>query len=77
VLQGGADPHVPPTEVEAFKAEMRAVAVRLRFVEYPGAMHAFTNPGANDSAHGVKYDPRATEAAYGELKEFFADVLTP
>jgi dienelactone hydrolase len=77
VLQGGADPHVPPAEVEAFKAEMRAVAVRLKFVEYPGAMHAFTNPGANDSAHGVKYDPQATQAAYGELKDFFAEVLAP
>jgi dienelactone hydrolase len=78
VLHGGADPHVPPAEVEAFKQEMAVVAgPRLKFVEYPGAMHAFTNPKAKDSANGVLYNREASEAAYLELERFFADVLIP
>lgn len=76
VLHGAADPHVPPEEVRAFKDEMAAVAgPRLTFVEYPNALHAFTNPKADDPGNGVMYDPEAAEAAYRELERFLGDVL--
>lgn len=78
VLHGAADPHVPPDEVKAFQEEMTSASVtgsRLRFVEYPGAMHAFTNPDANAPENGAMYHPEATEAAYRELEKFLGEVF--
>ncbi len=75
VLHGSADPHVSPAEVDAFKHEMNRAGANVTFIEYPGAMHAFTNPAANDSAGGVKYDRVAAASAFRELDRFFADVL--
>lgn len=75
VLHGSADPHVPVSEVDAFKQEMNNAGVNFTMIEYPGAMHAFTNPQANDPARGAKYDKTAAEAAFSEMERFFADVL--
>ncbi len=43
VLAGGADPFVPPEQVEAFRKEMQAAGARFEVVMYPGAKHGFTN----------------------------------
>lgn len=75
VLHGSADPHVPPSEVSTFRDEMNRAEADFTLIEYPGAMHAFTNPAAQDSAGGVRYDPVAAEAAFNEMERFFADVL--
>lgn len=75
VLHGSADPHVPASELDAFKQEMNNAGTNFTLIEYPGAMHAFTNPQANDPARGAQYDRTAAEAAFTELERFFADVL--
>lgn len=75
VLHGSADPHVTPAEVDAFKREMNAAGVNFTLREYPGAMHAFTNPAANSPDGGVLYDQTAAEAAFTELERFFVDVI--
>src|SRR5690606_26197122 len=46
VLNGEADPMVKPEHVAAFEKEMQAAGVDLELHTYPGAKHAFTNPGA-------------------------------
>jgi dienelactone hydrolase len=53
VAHGAADPFVPHDQVDAFKQEMDAAKTDYELVEYPGAKHAFTNPGA--TALGEKY----------------------
>src|SRR5881628_2750314 len=50
VLAGGADPFVPPEQVEAFRKEMQAAGARFEGVTYPGAKHGFTNPDAGKYA---------------------------
>ena len=45
-LNGAADPFVSADSIAAFKKEMEAAKVDYRFVNYPGAVHAFTNPEA-------------------------------
>lgn len=72
VAHGAADPFVPEKVVDAFKAEMKAAHADMKFVAYPGAKHAFTNPGA--TAMGEKfslplaYDKAADEGSWSELK---------
>ncbi len=72
ILHGANDPLVPPAEVAAFKKEMDDAKVPYKFIAYPGAVHAFTNPDAgNDPSKPTAYNPQAATAAYGEMSAFF------
>lgn len=65
VLNGEADPFVPPAQVKAFREEMRAAGADLTYVGYPGIQHSFTNPGAD--AVGAEYGlPLAYDRAADE-----------
>ena len=73
ILHGANDPLVPPVEVALFKEEMDSAKVPYKFIAYPGAVHAFTNPEAgNDPSKPTAYNPQAAESAYGEMRTFFA-----
>ncbi len=77
VLHGADDPVVPPPEVDAFKAEMKAANVDLEFVAYSGTVHSFTinqpgylaSPGSHYNAVSAK---RSWIAMQDFLKETFA-----
>jgi dienelactone hydrolase len=59
---GDEDPMIGADKVEAFKKEMDAANANYRVVTYPGAKHAFTNPGADEL--GKKFNlPLAYNAA--------------
>lgn len=78
VLHGTFDPHVPPADVAAFMQEMNAAKVHYKFVGYPNAVHAFTNPEAgNDPSQGAAYAPEAAHASFSEMKRFFTGLFTP
>jgi dienelactone hydrolase len=62
VLNGQADPFVKKEAIAALKNEMEAANVNFKFVNYLGAKHAFTNPGADK--YGLKFKiPLAYNAA--------------
>ena len=79
VLNGAADPLVKPDEVAAFRKEMDAARVDYRFVDYPGALHAFTNPEATDKAkqYGLPlaYHPEADRQSKAEMAKFFGEIF--
>lgn len=76
VCHGADDPAVPPAEVEAFHAEMKAAGVKNEFIAYPGAVHAFTQKGAgNDNSKGAAYNAEADAKSWEAMKSFFAKVL--
>src|SRR5256885_12128393 len=67
VLAGGADPFVPPEQVEAFKREMQTAGARFDVITYPGAKHGVTNPeAAKDAMSQLAYyaaaDPQSWSA---------------
>jgi dienelactone hydrolase len=78
VLHGDDDPMVPPAQVAAFKEEMAGAGVDIRFVGYPGATHAFTNPDADENAEKfglpIAYDRAADEKSWAELERFLAEL---
>src|SRR5207247_9649203 len=60
VLAGGADPFVPPEQIDAFKREMQAAGARFDVIVYPGAKHGFTNPTARQCGLAqLAYNPDA------------------
>lgn len=79
VLHGADDSFVPREQVEAFKKEMAGAGADLTFIEYPGAVHSFTNPEADEFARKfgipVGYNPEADRRSWEELKTFLAEVL--
>lgn len=54
VMNGADDSFLPQEAIDAFKSEMEAANVDYEFVNYPGAIHGFTNPAADEN--GKKFD---------------------
>lgn len=79
VLHGAADPFTKPETLAAFKKEMKAAKVDYRFVSYPGAKHAFSNPGATALGKKfgipIEYNKNADRKSWAELTRFLRKVL--
>lgn len=79
VLNGAADPFIKPESVTEFKQEMDAAKVKYRYVDYPGAVHAFTNPEATEKGKQfnlpLAYDAKADEQSKDEMAKFLKSTL--
>ena len=79
VLNGADDPFVKPEQYEALKKDFDAAHADYRIVQYPGAVHAFTNPEATALGKKFKlplrYDAKANKAAKAEADRLFAAAL--
>ena len=76
VLAGGADPFVPPEQVDAFKKEMQAAGAHFEVVSYPGAKHGFTNPDA--ATYGMEqlaYNATADRESWAAMLKLFREVF--
>lgn len=79
VMNGEADPFVKPEAIEAFKQEMQNAGVDYQFINYPGAKHSFTNPGANTVGQKfnlpLEYNAEADRKSWTELQQFLNKVF--
>jgi dienelactone hydrolase len=79
VLNGAADPFVKPEQVGAFKKEMQDAGVTFTFIDYPGVVHAFTNPAATENGKKfnlpLAYDADADTKSWAEMQRFLQIVL--
>lgn len=79
VLNGGADPFIKPESIDAFKKEMAAANADYRYINYPGAVHAFTNPEATAKGKQfnlpLAYDAVADQQSKAEASKFFSAVF--
>ncbi len=79
VLHGGADKFASPEQIESFKNSMKTAGADYRFIVYPGAMHAFTNPEA--TANGKKfniplaYNEKADKESWEVMKKFLQEIF--
>ena len=76
VLNGADDPFVKREQYEAFKKDLEAAKADYRIIEYPGAVHAFTNPEATELGEKfnlpLRYDAQVDREAKAEALKFFA-----
>jgi dienelactone hydrolase len=70
---GADDPFVPAKDLEAFESEMRNAGVDWRLIKYGGAVHSFTDWNADGSMKGAKYDEKADQRSWEDMKQFFAE----
>ncbi len=79
VLNGADDSFVTPEQIDGFKKEMEDAGADFSFISYPGAVHGFTNPEADESAKKynmkVGYNADADAKSWEEMKEFFTKVF--
>ncbi len=75
ILHGQDDPMAPPADVGTFAQEMKRIDADWQLHAYPGVMHAFTNPAADDPGFGTVYDEDADRRSWSEMTRFLAEVL--
>ena len=70
-LHGADDPFVKAADLMAFEDEMKAAKVDYKLIQYPGAVHSFTQKAAgNDNSKGAAYNAAADKASWEELTRF-------
>ena len=69
-LEGAA-----PEQVVAFGEEMDAAGADWQLHGHGGAVHAFTNPGANDPDFGTVYHEAADRRSWQSLDNFLAELF--
>jgi dienelactone hydrolase len=78
-FSGEADPMIGADKVEAFKREMKSAGANFRVVTYPGALHAFSNPDADELGKKFKlpiaYDAAADKDSWEQAKLFLREVF--
>ncbi|VVC76676.1 hypothetical protein AQUSIP_20000 [Aquicella siphonis] len=74
-LHGFDDPMVTPDKVLAFGQEMTYAKVDWQLHVYGNAMHAFTNPQANDPDFGTVYEKNADMRSWTAMRSFFKEVF--
>ena len=79
VCHGGIDGFVSPEAIAAFMKGMNDGKFDYQFISYAGAVHAFTNPGADELGKlnhiPVAYNAAADRRSWGHMKQFFKEVF--
>ena len=74
-LHGQDDPMVSPEDIGRFAEEMKRIDADWQLHAYPGAVHAFTNPAANDPDFGMAYHAEADQRSWRTMRAFLEEVL--
>ncbi len=81
VLNGEADSFVSKEQIQKFKEEMDQAQADYRFVNYPHALHGFTNPQATENGKKFKlplaYNEEADKASWEEMIQFLKELFSP
>jgi dienelactone hydrolase len=79
ILHGALDPLVNKEAVDSFLKSMNDGKLDFQFVEYSGAVHAFTNPDADKARaaglDGVGYNAEAATRSWNQMKVFFEEIF--
>ena len=81
ICHGAVDPFIKPEELAAFTAAMNSGKFDYQFISYAGAIHAFTNHGADQLAvangltGGIGYNAAADRRSWAHMRTFLTEVL--
>ena len=79
ILNGADDPFVKREQYDTLKKELDAAKADYKVIEYPGAVHAFTNPEATALGEKfklpLKYDAKVDAESKAEAAKLFAASL--
>ncbi len=79
MCHGAVDPFVSKEELDAFMKSMNDGKFDYQFISYAGAMHAFTNPGADKLAAAtglpIAYNAAADQRSWVHMRAFFRELF--
>ncbi|QOW10503.1 dienelactone hydrolase family protein [Kaistella flava (ex Peng et al. 2021)] len=79
VCNGAADTYVPAEEIAAFKKQMDSAKIDYKFVDYPNALHSFTNPASTAIGEKFKmkvaYNKEADVKSWNDMKAFLIEIF--
>ncbi len=76
VLHGAADTFIKPEAITDFDKTMTTHKADWQFISYSGAVHAFTNPKADDfKIPGVAYQAAADKRSWQHMRDFFNELF--
>lgn len=79
VYNGADDKFTKPEQIEALKQEMAQQKVNFKFINYPGAVHSFTNPDATEIGRKFKmpvaYNAEADRQSWADLLGFLKEIF--
>src|SRR6478609_2955569 len=79
ILNGADDPFVKREQYQALEKDFDAAKADYKVIQYPGAVHAFTNPEATELGKKfnlpLRYDAKADQEAKAEAAKLFAATL--
>jgi dienelactone hydrolase len=74
VCNGADDKFVSADAIKSLKSEMKAAGADFKFINYPGAIHGFSNPGATELGKkfsmAIAYNKNADTKSWAELQKF-------
>jgi dienelactone hydrolase len=74
-LHGAQDPMVSQDDIVAFQKEMTERNADWQLHVFGGAMHAFTNPQAQDPDFGTVYHSSSDRRSWNQMKAHFSEVF--
>ena len=81
ILNGGIDPTIKPEAIAAYLNALDSAHVDYQFINYAGALHAFTNPEAtklaekNGMSAAVGYNEPAARRSWAQMQLFFEEIF--
>jgi dienelactone hydrolase len=79
VCNGADDKFISDVDIKNFKSEMKAAGADFKLVNYPGAIHGFTNPAATElgKKFGIQiaYNEKADKNSWTAMQEFFRKIF--
>lgn len=79
VMNGQDDPFVTEEQITNIQEEMANVGAEYEFINYPGAVHAFTNPAATEMGQKfdlpLAYNEQADKESWERLTQFLDEVF--
>jgi dienelactone hydrolase len=74
VCHGGADPHVPRADLDAFLDEMAAAGADWQLTVHGRALHGFTHDTDDGTTAGVAFDPLADARSHAQIRAFIEEL---
>lgn len=79
ICHGAVDPFISKDEIDGFLKSMDAGKFDYQFISYAGAVHAFTNPKADEIARSrglpIAYHAVADRRSWGHMRAFLEEIF--
>ena len=79
VCHGAADKFISPEEIKNFRHNLDSVHADYKFISYPGAVHAFSNPEATKLGKKfsipISYNSAADKKSWADMRTFFKSIF--